>query len=505
MPTSQKPPSKSERPMAHRLTMKFVGATNPVLIFSQFDGNDPNQPESYASDLRFEWSKAVKAFAYAIVMHKAAGDSAASRKLGEDEKEQPMARSLGQSLEQKSRGTIARFIPDDLDKIFLGTRRRPNHLPVKLAINCRLLPPENVEIFLDKRSITEPHLLRGLADDIYNQENWNELPVFRRSGKGFSPVRTLDSPVGDFTGRDDEKQQLISALRSRDGVRIIMIHGMPGSGKTQLALVVAREIGSLFPGHHLLVKLRLDRDGSAAEALTVALRSLKGFGFDLPLDVDELRNSYLRSLAGTKSLILIDNAVETAAVEKLVPPDGCGLIVTSRERIAIDGPVAERIDRLDELKTPEAESLLTGICPRVPSSIAEKICRYCGYLPLAIRAAGNLLDITVDLDPAQYAAELENEHDRLDRIGHTGVPIGVEASFNLSYERLDPKTKKVFQTLAVLPASFDNSAEVAVCDDTGNAHLHELVRRALVNFLDKSKRYVLHDLMEIVRGQTTWN
>ena len=57
---------------------------------------------------------------------------------------------------------------------------------------------------------------------------------------------------------------------------------------------------------------------------------------------------------------------------------------------------------------------------------------------LAVRAAGSLLDVTVDLDPSDYAAQLGDERTRLERFGTEGVDVSVEASFNLSYARLSP-------------------------------------------------------------------
>ena len=48
---------------------------------------------------------------------------------------------------------------------------------------------------------------------------------------------------------------------------------------------------------------------------------------------------------------------------------------------------------------------------------AEQICKLCGYLPLALRAAGSLLAITADQDPVDYATQLQDERSRLELIG----------------------------------------------------------------------------------------
>ena len=49
--------------------------------------------------------------------------------------------------------------------------------------------------------------------------------------------------------------------------------------------------------------------------------------------------------------------------------------------------------------------------------MADQICFLCGYLPLAVRAAGSLLDITADLAPNAYAEQLRDERTRLENIG----------------------------------------------------------------------------------------
>ena len=133
----------------------------------------------------------------------------------------------------------------------------------------------------------------------------------------------------------------------------------------------------------------------------------------------------------------------------------------------------------------------------MPAETADRICFLCGYLPLAIRAAGSLLDVTADLAPEEYAEELQDERGRLERIGAEGVDLGVEASFGLSYARLTPDAARVFRQLAVFPAFFDARSEETVCEDPGHKHLSELCRRNLVRYNEETRRYSLHDLARL--------
>jgi tetratricopeptide (TPR) repeat protein len=119
-------------------------------------------------------------------------------------------------------------------------------------------------------------------------------------------------------------------------------------------------------------------------------------------------------------------------------------------------------------------------------------------LPLAIRATGSTLDVTIDLDPSDYVTQLNDERTRLERIGVDPlIGVDVQASFNLSYARLTPDATRVFRRLAVFPASFDARAEEKICEDPGHKHLSELLRRNLVIYNEDTQRYRLHDLARL--------
>jgi tetratricopeptide (TPR) repeat protein len=192
-------------------------------------------------------------------------------------------------------------------------------------------------------------------------------------------------------------------------------------------------------------------------------------------------------------LLLLDNAADSAQVRPLLPPTGCAVLVTSRQSVALPGMTPLT---LHPLTGEEARQLLLEIAARAEPA-AEQICKLCGYLPLALRAAGSLLAITADLDPADYAVQLQDERSRLERIGTEGVEIDVAASFNLSYTRLTTEAARVFRLLSVFPATFDAAAEEVVCADAGHVQLSDLVRRSLVLYDEGTKRYRLHDLARL--------
>jgi tetratricopeptide (TPR) repeat protein len=306
----------------------------------------------------------------------------------------------------------------------------------------------------------------------------------------------LRAPVGDFVGREKEIEELLATLRDGGSAAITGISGMGGIGKTELSLYVANKLRDAYPDAQLVLDMRGtdERPRDAGDTLAACIRAFHGLDTRLPDDIEELKRLYLSVLEGKRALILLDNARDSAQVRPLMPPVGSALLITSRNVITL--PRMTRVT-LDQLSPTEARELLRTIVPRVPGDMADRICFLCGYLPLAIRAAGSLLDVTFDLAPSDYADELSEERTRLELIGKEGVDLGVEASFGLSYARLALDAALVFRRLAVFPATFDARAEETICEDPGHKHLSELLRRNLVRYNEETQRYSLHDLARL--------
>ena len=208
-----------------------------------------------------------------------------------------------------------------------------------------------------------------------------------------------------------------------------------------------------------------------------------------------MKGKYCSILNGKNALIVLDNAVECEQVLPLQPPEGCDLLVTSCKAIMLPG--MKLLTMLKELRPDEARQMLTRIAGEMDPEVAGRICGLCGYLPLAIRAAGSQLAVTPGLEPEDYAEQLGNERTRLKWIGREGVDVSVEAAFNLSYEQLSPEAARVFRLLAVFPSSFDRKAEEYVCEDPGRTQLNNLLQRSLVMYDSATKRYNLLNLVRL--------
>lgn len=323
----------------------------------------------------------------------------------------------------------------------------------------------------------------------------NVIHISAPSDPVATALHQLRAPVGDFVGREQEIETLINALRQGSRASITGISGMGGIGKTELALFVAQRLAGEYPDAQFFINLQGTDSNprQPQEVMALCIRAFLGPEVRLPENLDQLSQLYLSQLSGKRALLLLDNAADSAQVRPLLPPPGCALLVTSRQAIALPGMTPLTLNPLADT---EAREMLLELAPRAASA-ADEICRLCGYLPLAIRAAGSLLAVTADLDPVDYLAQLKDERNRLERIGTEGVEIDVAASLNLSYERLTPNAAGVFRVLSVFPGTFDANAEEVVCDDAKHARLSELVRRSLVLYDDSAKRYRLHDLVRL--------
>jgi hypothetical protein len=344
------------------------------------------------------------------------------------------------------------------------------------AIEGRLSEPEQAGLVERLRSLPSSEVLHvarqaGITitgdGNIVGDNNVNivikdDLAHILRDAFGRSRVpQQLRAPVGDFVGRESEVEQLKTSLRANGSAAISGVSGMGGIGKTELGLYAAHQLRDEYPDGQLMVNMRGtdETPREPKEALAECVRALAGLERKLPDDVDELGNLYRSLLSDKRVLLFFDNAADGTQVSPLRPPSGCGMLVTSRSPIALAG--INNI-RLGELNPTEARELLSRIAGEIDASVGDSICELCGYLPLAIRAAGSLLAVTADLDPADFANQLRDERTRLERLGTEGVDISVRASFNLSHARLLPEAAAVFRQLAVFPSSFNSAAEEAV-------------------------------------------
>jgi tetratricopeptide (TPR) repeat protein len=325
-----------------------------------------------------------------------------------------------------------------------------------------------------------------------------------------SPLHQISEPVRDFVGRKNDIEKVLAGFAAaKPGAVISGLHGMGGVGKTELAKNVARQLKDRFPDAQIAYDLRGASDSPDAkpatpiEALQHIIFSFNRDEKNLPEELSKLVGLCHSCLDKKKVLVLMDNARDAAQVGPVADalPAGCGLLVTSRNRFTLAG--MQPVD-IDTMSPDEARQLLLEICSRIGSD-ADALAEQCGRLPLALRLAASALLVH------EYINDLGDEKNRLAKLDRykdqTSVPLGVEASLEISYRLLADDLQRRWRALGVFPGSFDAEAASAVWEvekSDAETSLENLHAASMVLWDAQTGRYRLHDLARVfARGKRT--
>ena len=302
-------------------------------------------------------------------------------------------------------------------------------------------------------------------------------------------LHQIPPPPADFTGREAELQELLSAIQ-RGGVTISGLQGMGGIGKTVLAFKLAQLLEDRYPDAQIYLDLHGASEQqplSPADAMAHVVRSFEPAA-QLPNDEARLAPLYQSTLHGKRVLLLMDNAADADQVEPLIPPVGSALLVTSR--FTLPGLFARD---LDTLPPDDARDLLLATAPRIGEQ-ADAIAGLCGHLPHALRLAASALAERPDLAVEGY----------IERLRASPLDERVEASLALSYGLLDAEAQTHWRALAVFPETFDALAAAAVWaaePPAAQDALSALLRYSMVEWNEAAHRYRLHDLARVFADQ----
>ncbi|MFE1876512.1 BTAD domain-containing putative transcriptional regulator [Streptomyces sp. NPDC059496] len=288
----------------------------------------------------------------------------------------------------------------------------------------------------------------------------------------------LPPDVADFAGREGQLDALQAELTEGTGggpgswrPRRAVILGMPGVGKTALAVRAAHAVRAHFPDGQLFARLRADDDTPRAlsDVLTELLRTLGHSGSELDgLDLGALTNRYREALADRRILVLLDDAAGEAQLAPLLPntPESA-VLVTSR--VPLPWVAGARITVLEPLGDRAAFELLAATAGEMRLSGCEEDARsvlaHCAGLPLAIRTVGTRLACRPQLQPRTLAHRLADEHRRLDELRFGGLDVG--ARLRSAWNALDPESAAALDRLAGL----DGAANEGLDADTAAAAL----------------------------------
>ncbi|WP_370216771.1 tetratricopeptide repeat protein [Kitasatospora sp. GAS1066B] len=324
-----------------------------------------------------------------------------------------------------------------------------------------------------------------------------------------------------FTGRQTEYQALLAALnpaRPAESPAVTAVSGLPGVGKTELAVQAAWyavEQDGWFPGGVLFIDLLgydSERRVSTEHALGTLLHALAVPAESIPPTADAQARLYASILtaharAGRRLLVVIDNAAHAGHARPLLPTDGINAaVVTSRDTPAglgarlLDLRVLDTDVAVDVLRRSvwEARGSQDARVDAGPEH-AQEIAVLCEGLPLALRIVAAFLADRPDRPLSQLVGELRDAHGRLDGLDRDG--LSVRAAIDLSYRQLDRTRARLFRLLAVHPGpeiSAPVAAELIDAEQGVTSRLLAALGRShLVEAGTSYDRWRMHDLVRL--------
>lgn len=303
----------------------------------------------------------------------------------------------------------------------------------------------------------------------------------------------LPDPPRRFVGRRAELDRIVG---SRQPVRVI--HGLAGSGKTELACAAARQL--LAAGDAataVFVELRgfaADRPPADPHAAVDAIvRVLGGDSYRLPRDPAERHRAYSDLLAERRALLVLDDAAAADQVDPLLPDDDAvAVLVTSRRVLAAELGAADVLcDVLDDAAAVELLASAATIADDDTDTVLE-LARGVGCLPLALDVVASRLVDKPDWSLADHAASLVDWH------GEVRLDDAVERVLDETHRALNPAAANALRLLASQPfPSFGRDAVAAVVGSdelTVDALIAELAATSMVT-QPSLGRIAFHDLV----------
>ncbi len=247
--------------------------------------------------------------------------------------------------------------------------------------------------------------------------------------------------IPHFTGRAADLARLRAKLLQRGKRRVYSLFGMPGIGKSAMAIETAHALRDAFPDGVLWANAATDDPKSVAERWANAY----GFDFSRIPDLDE-RAAVLRDLLKEKQVLLIfDDVTGSAWVRSFIPDSHwCAVLLTMRNANLARVLKAEVIE-VAGLSPEDGRSLLADILTEervaAEEETAAAIYRLLQGLPLALSLAAQRL-------AALPRRKLSWLVERL-QVGLAEHGQAVKTSFEIGWEGLDESHQQIFAYLAV--------------------------------------------------------
>ncbi|MDQ0911030.1 DNA-binding SARP family transcriptional activator [Streptomyces canus] len=289
------------------------------------------------------------------------------------------------------------------------------------------------------------------------------VPLFRSDGVA-RPAQ-LPGDCVPFTGRGQAVEQCMELLptpaQSRSYGTTTVLCGMPGVGKTTLAVHWAHRIADRFPGGQIHLDLQGHHPTNPPLTSRQAMREILD-----ALDVTgtsasdtALTSLYRTTLANRRLLVLLDDARDCEQVRPLLPAtSGTLAIVTSRRRLegltVTDNAHVITVHPMTPAEGLEFLDRRLGIRrTRAEPNATREIVDLCAGLPLALAVTAARADANPTFPLTALAAHLRADTETLDTFAGWDSHTDPRRRFDHTYRCLSPGAAHLFRLLSLHPAA----------------------------------------------------
>lgn len=321
-------------------------------------------------------------------------------------------------------------------------------------------------------------------------------------------------PSYELVGRGPLLSRLKQRLLAGESLGLSALNGLPGVGKTALAVALAHdsEVLAYFYDGVLWAGLGPNADvlahlGRWAIAVGISLEEIAQ-----KMTLQERAYAIQERIGMRRMLLVVDDAwqLEEALAFKVGGPQ-CAYLVTTRLPKVAQGFAGDGTVEIQELHEDQGLILLKELAPiavEAEPESARELVQMVDGLPLALMLMGNYLrSETHDKQPRRLAAALERLRQTKERLSlawpqglleqHPSLPTGVSlsliASIDVSYHALSRDARSMLLAFSPFPAkpnTFSEAAAVAVSGKPARI-LDRLTDSGLLES-SGSDRYALH-------------
>src|ERR1700728_2265943 len=326
-----------------------------------------------------------------------------------------------------------------------------------------------------------------------------ELSVTSRRPGVVPEPDTLPPDTMEFVGRGQELALLTGQHGGTPQVRVI--EGMPGVGKTALAVHAARAVAPQYPDGMLYLNLHTHDPGGpsldSAEALHRLLQMLNVPAAQIPDAMGKRAALWRAELSRRRAVVILDDAATSDQIRPILPEaGGCLILITARR--GLPGLESAHVVNLDALPTDDAVALFAQVAS--PSIVrnhdeAATAVELLGRLPLAIQLTAAGLARGYPFRLSDLAGELSQSGPGLD---DGGANPEVMSAFDLSYRALDADHQRFFRLLGLNPCSLVSLHAAAALGGCSLAEAEKACTVLLDHHLlaqDRAGQFRFHDLI----------